>query len=96
MSEGNGGDEAGAHPLLEYPLDYTFKVMGHAAADFPEHARALVAAAVGGAVDVGVSVRASSGGKYQSVSVSVRLATEHERRRVYQALHEDARVVYYL
>jgi putative lipoic acid-binding regulatory protein len=83
-------------PLLDYPLDYTFKVMGLAADDFAEHARRLVAAVVGDAPAERVSVRASSQGKYQSVSVGVTLASETQRRAVYQALHDDPRVVYYL
>jgi putative lipoic acid-binding regulatory protein len=83
-------------PALDYPLDYTFKVMGLAADDFPEHARRLVASVVGDAPRERVTVRASSQGKYQSVSVEVRLASEVQRRAVYQALHDDARVVYYL
>jgi len=85
-----------AAPTLEYPLDYTFKVMGLAADDFAEHARRLVAAVVGEAPPEQVTVRASTQGKYHSVSVAVRLASEAQRRAVYQALHEDARVVYYL
>lgn len=83
-------------PVLEYPLDYTFKVMGLAADDFAEHARRLVAAVVGEAAPERVTVRASSQGKYHSVSVAVTLASETQRRAVYQALHDDARVVYYL
>jgi putative lipoic acid-binding regulatory protein len=83
-------------PALEYPLDYTFKVMGHSADDFPEHARRLVAAVLGAAPASGVTVRSSAQGKYQSVSVTVRLESEAQRRAVYQALHDDARVVYYL
>jgi putative lipoic acid-binding regulatory protein len=82
-------------PLLQYPLRYTFKVMGLAADDFAEHARRLV----GRFTDVpaeDVAVRQSSGGKYHSVSVVVVLASEEERHAVYRALHEDARVVYYL
>ncbi len=82
--------------LLDYPLDYVFKVMGLAADDFPEHARRLVARVVGDAPPERVSVRASAQGKYQSVSVEVTLRSEEERRAVYQALWEDERVVYYL
>jgi uncharacterized protein len=93
------GDEEGppaAVPVLDYPLDYTFKVMGLAADDFAEHARRLVAAVVGEAPPERVTVRASSHGKYHSVSVAVRLVSEAQRRATYQALHDDARVVYYL
>ncbi len=85
-----------AAPVLDYPLDYTFKVMGLATDDFAEHARRLVAGVVGETSPERVSVRASAQGKYHSVSVGVRLASEAQRRAVYQALHDDARVVYYL
>ena len=81
---------------LEYPLDYVFKIMGLASDDFPEHARRLVASVVGDAPAERVSVRASSKGKYQSVSVEVTLRSEQQRRAVYEALWKDGRVVYYL
>ena len=81
---------------LEYPLDYGFTIIGLAGDDFPEHARRLVARFVVDVPAEAVSVRASAGGKYHSVSVSVRLETEEQRRAVYQALHEDERVVFVL
>ncbi len=83
-------------PTLEYPLDYAFKVMGLAAEDFPEHARRLVARFVEDVPAAGVTVRTSAQGKYHSVTVAVRLTSEAQRRAVYEALHADARVVYYL
>jgi putative lipoic acid-binding regulatory protein len=85
-----------AAPALDYPLRYTFKVMGLAADDFAEHARRLVARGVGEALAIDVTVRASSGGKYHSVSVAVRLESETQRRAVYQLLWQDERVVYCL
>ena len=95
MEDGERGG-APAGPALEYPVDYTFKVMGFAADDFPEHARRLVEGVVGDAPTERVRVRASAQGRYQSVSVAVRLVSEAQRRAVYQALHDDGRVVYYL
>jgi putative lipoic acid-binding regulatory protein len=91
----SGPPEAPA-PALDYPLDYTFKIMGRAADDFAEYARRLVARVVGDAPPERVRVRMSSGGKYHSVSVEVRLESELQRRAVYQVLWEDDRVVYYL
>jgi uncharacterized protein len=81
---------------LEYPLDYTFKIVGRAGDDFPEHARKLVARHVGEAPADGVRTRSSAGGKYHSVSVAVLLVSEEQRRAVYQALYEDERVLFYL
>lgn len=82
-------------PALEYPLDYTFKVMGLAADDFEAHARALVERARG-AEAIEVRARTSAGGKYHSISVVIRLESEEQRKSVYVALKADARVVYYL
>ncbi len=81
---------------LEYPLDYGFTIIGLAGDDFPEHARRLVARFVAHVPAEEVRVRSSAGGKYHSVSVSVQLESEEQRRAVYQALHEDERVVYVL
>jgi len=91
--DGNGPPAAA---VFEYPLDYTFKIMGLAADDFPEHARCLVARFVEGVTPEHVRTRESSAGKYLSVSVSARLESEEQRRAVYLALRDDDRVVYYL
>jgi hypothetical protein len=90
------GKGAPGRPLIEYPLVYSFKVMGLAEDGFAAHAQALVTRAAGTEADLEVSVRASAKGKYHSVSVSVRLESEAQRRAVYEALHADVRVVYYL
>ncbi|GEJ57260.1 DUF493 domain-containing protein [Anaeromyxobacter diazotrophicus] len=81
---------------LDYPLEYEFKIMGLAGDDFAEHARRLVERVAGAAPPERVRVRASAAGKYHAVSVVTVLASEEQRRAVYLALHEDARVVYYL
>ena len=96
MPDARDGKGAGIPPLIDYPVHYAFKVMGLAAPDFEAHARALVTRAAGTEAGLAVTVRASSAGKYHSVSVSVRLESEDQRRAVYQALHADGRVVYYL
>ena len=84
-------------PLVEYPLDYVFKIIGLAADDFADHARRLVERAGGTATPAErVTVRASTGGKYHAVTVVAWLESEEQRRAVYHALHADDRVVYYL
>jgi putative lipoic acid-binding regulatory protein len=83
-------------PLIEYPCTYVFKAIGLSGADFPEHVRSLVSRVVGYVAPDSCSVRASAGGKYESVTVHVTLDTEETRRRVYQVLWEDERVVFYL
>jgi len=94
MAAGRGGGEGDVR--LDYPLEYEFKIMGLAGDDFAEHARRLIERVVGEAPPERVRVRASAQGKYHAVSVVTVLASEGQRRAVYQALHEDARVVYYL
>jgi putative lipoic acid-binding regulatory protein len=96
MRPGDPDTPAAPQVELAYPLRYTFKIMGLAADDFPEHARRLVAQVIGLARPEDVRVRQSAGGKYHSVSVVVTLASEAQRRGVYEALSADARVVYYL
>jgi hypothetical protein len=83
-------------PHLEYPLQYGFTIIGLAGDDFPEHARRLVARFVADVPAESVSVRASAGGKYHSVSVACVLDSDEQRRAVYQALHDDPRVLYCL
>ncbi len=95
--DGNRFDLVGEYALkLDYPLEYTFKIIGLAGDDFAEHARRLVERAIGAAPAERVSIRPSARGKYHSVSVVARVESEEQRRAVYQALHEDGRVVYFL
>ncbi len=92
------GDGIGTGPRevrLEYPLEYTFKIMGLAGDDFAEHARKLVERVVPAPAER-VVVRRSTHGKYHSVSVVATLRSEEQRRAVYEALWQDERVVYYL
>ena len=93
MTEGAAGPPGSG---FSYPTEYTFKVMGLAADDFAEHARRVVARVVVDVPSERVTVRASGGGKYLSVSVTVVLGSEAERVAVYAELKKDPRVVYAL
>ncbi|QSQ27047.1 DUF493 domain-containing protein [Pyxidicoccus parkwayensis] len=84
-------------PLIEYPTVYTFKVMGKQEAGFAEHVRALFRKQMGTEVSPdSIREQPSTKGKYISLSVSVYLLSEEQRRAIYKELHEDERVVYYL
>lgn len=90
-------DEPKDEPLIEYPSVYAFKVMGKQEGDFAGHVRRLFQRLMGREIsDDSIRTRASSGGKYVSVEVNVVLLSEEQRRSIYQALHEDERVVYLL
>ncbi len=77
-----------------YPVEYPVKIIGLADDHFAEHARRLVARVVGEAPPEQVTVRASAGGKYHSVTVTVTLTSEPQRLALYEALRNDPRVVH--
>ncbi|MCP3105318.1 DUF493 domain-containing protein [Myxococcus sp. K15C18031901] len=84
-------------PLIEYPSVYTFKVMGMQGPGFAEHVRELFRRLMGSEISPdSIREQPSSKGKYVSLSVSVYLLSEEHRRSIYDELHKDPRVVYYL
>jgi putative lipoic acid-binding regulatory protein len=89
-------DQPGQLGRFQYPVEYPITIFGLAADDFPEHARRLVERVVGSAPAEQVTVRASSGGKYHSVTVVVTLVSEPQRLALYDALRGDPRVVHAL
>ena len=84
-------------PLIDYPTVYPFKVMGKFEHGFREYVRHLIGRLMGQEISLdSMSEQPSSGNKYLSVTVSVYLQSEDQRRRIYEALHKDRRVLYYL
>ncbi len=84
-------------PLIEYPTVYTFKVLGKQEHAFREYVRQLFKRVMGTEVPLdSIAERPSRLGKYLSVSVSVYLISEEQRRAIYHQLHRDKRVLYYL
>lgn len=89
-------DEA-AKTIIEYPTIYPFKVMGLQEHGFSEYVRLLFSRVLGTEVSRdSVSVQPSSRNKYVSITVSVYLISEEQRRRLYEQLHKERRVLYYL
>lgn len=84
-------------PLIDYPTVYTFKVVGKQERAFREYVRQLFKRVIGTEVSLdSIAERPSRLGKYLSVSVSVYLISEEQRRAIYLELHRDKRVLYYL
>ena len=84
-------------PLIEYPTIYAFKVMGKQEKGFGEYVRQLFKRLMGTEISPdSISLQPSSRGKYLSVTVSVLLLSEDQRRSIYEHLHKDRRVLYYL
>lgn len=84
-------------PLIEYPTVYAFKVMGRQENGFREYVRQLFRRLMGTEVSPdSISEQPSAKGKYLSVTVSVYLLSEDQRRAIYAQLHKERRVLYYL
>ena len=84
-------------PLIEYPTVYTFKVMGLQEHGFGEYVRQLFKRIMGTEISPdSISQQPSSRGKYLSVTVSVYLISEEQRRAIYEQLYKERRVLYYL
>lgn len=84
-------------PLIEYPTVYTFKVMGRQEHGFGEYVRQLFRRFMGSEVSQdSIREQPSSRGNYVSVSISVYLLSEEQRRHIYTELHKEKRVLYYL
>jgi uncharacterized protein len=84
-------------PRITYPTLYTFKVMGLQEHGFREYVRQLFKRLMGTEVSPdSISEQASSQNKYLSVSVTVHLLSEDQRRAIYAQLHKEKRVLYYL
>ncbi len=87
----------GGKPLIEYPSVYAFKVMGRQEHGFAEFIRQLFSRLMGTEVSQdSIAQAASSKNTYVSLTVSVVLLSEAQRRSIYAQLHEEKRIVYYL
>ena len=87
---GNGGgtDTLGPPSVqIDYPTYYTFKATG-LTGGVRARMLELIEKVLGAPVDpASVTVRSSSGGKYESISAHVYLGGEDERRLIYEAFH---------
>lgn len=98
QGQDGGQDPAPAQPpLIDYPTAYTFKVMGKQEHGFREYVRGLFHRLMGHEISPdSMSEQPSKGEKYVSVSVTVVLLSEEQRRHVYTELHKERRILYYL
>ena len=84
-------------PLIEYPTVYAFKVMGKLEHGFAEYIRQKFSRLMGSEVSRdSISENVSKQGRYVSLTVSVYLLSEEQRRTIYADIHTDKRIVYYL
>jgi len=75
-----------ADSLIEYPCDFPIKVMGAASADFAGIVCHLVRAHAPDYDAASISTRASAGGKYVSVTCTVRVESREQLDNLYRDL----------
>lgn len=93
----NMTDEQPPKPLIEYPTVYAFKVMGRLEHGFAEYIRQKFSRVMGREISRdSISENVSKQGRYVSLTVSVYLLSEEQRRAIYTEIHADKRIVYYL
>ncbi len=71
---------------LEFPCEYPIKAMGPTGEPFMQLVRQIVATHAGDISDDQVRIKASSGGKFQSVTLTVRIESRRQLELVYREL----------
>lgn len=82
----NSEKEAEAQPLLKFPCSFPIKVMGRHEADFEARVVAMISGQVGAITPDNVRSRASSNGRFISVTVTVTAESREQLDNVYRAL----------
>ena len=84
-------------PLIAYPTDYAFKVIGKQEHGFKEYVRLLFKRLMGTDVSPdSIAELPSRQGRYISLTVTVYLLSEQQRETIYGQLHKEKRILYYL
>jgi putative lipoic acid-binding regulatory protein len=79
--------------LLEFPCDFPIKVMGAAAEDFDTLVVEIIRRHADDLAESDVQMRPSSGGRYLSVTVTIRATSRAQLDRIYQELSAHERVL---
>ena len=79
--------------LLEFPCDFDIKTFGRQESDFEQTVFRLVKAHVPELEENDLRARESSGGKYLSVTVSIRARSKAQLDSIYKALTDSGAVL---
>ncbi len=82
--------------LQTFPCEYTFKIFGRQNDTFAARVQAIVAATFGPLDADAVSERASSGGKYVSLTIVQWVDRREQLEEVYAALKAEPEVLLYI
>ena len=79
--------------LLKFPCEFSIKAMGLAAPDFDATVVGIVRRHAPDISEGGVRSRASKGGKYLSVTVTITATSKQQLDAIYQDLTDNERVL---
>lgn len=81
--------------LIEYPTDFSFKAMCRAQEDAPaqQYLQGLVLPLLDDGALLGVSGNISKTGKFESVTLKVRIKSRDELESIYKLIADSPRVV---
>ncbi|HET8710968.1 MAG TPA: DUF493 domain-containing protein [Spongiibacteraceae bacterium] len=79
-------------PKIEFPCPYPLKIIGHATEDFREFVVSVLARHTESGFEETIDVRASSGGKFVSVRVTIVATGEEQLRNIFTELKASGRV----
>lgn len=79
-------------PKIEFPCAYPLKVIGHATDDFRDFVIAVLARHTDRIYEETIDVRASSGGKFVSVRVTITATGEEQLSNIFNEFKASGRV----
>ena len=79
-------------PKIQFPCDYTIRVMGDAGHDFRETVVEVMERHAGPVDETTVSVRDSRNGRYMSVTVTIVATGESQLKTIFEDLKATGRV----
>lgn len=82
--------------LLEFPCDFAIKAMGETSEDLDAIVVEIVRRHVEDLAEGAVSSRQSSGGKFTSITVTIRATSKPQLDAIYQDLTNHERIKYVL
>lgn len=82
--------------LLEFPCDFAIKAMGETSDDLDQVVIEIVRRHVDDIAEGAVSSKQSSGGKFTSITVTIRATSKQQLDAIYQDLSSHQRIKYVL
>ncbi len=79
-------------PKIEFPCAYPLKIVGHAADDFREFVISVLERHTDRIYEETIDLRASSGGRFLSVRVTITATGEEQLKNIFTELKASGRV----